>query len=195
MEIAATALRDISSVLGSDLTRPPASEQDHLPKYQACVYATSTLPEMNRIAFGARRTRELIRNIFERFGFSVEFWRGDLKERGLPGAFRSWIIANFDEKHFDIIYDGVRIEEAAKSLFEKEKLLEKILLHECAHGVLHREVIRSMLNQNPSINPRLEPRHEQEAWLYAILVWAVFAGDHARWTREKIGTDMGWMLA
>ena len=109
-----------------------------------------------------------------------------LKDYGLPDAFFSWIWVNSEKKHFKVLYNGAKVESSAGWTFDREKLLAKTLLHECAHGVLHHAIIREMIVKDPANPlPGLGAEHEQEAWFYGISVWAVLVGDHAFWTYKR----------
>jgi hypothetical protein len=190
-QVSVRALDDIASVLAEELQKHP--KRNHHSEYQRVVN-----PDVNLQigAFGARRVKQLVRRICARFEFTVEFVAVRLATYGLPDEFISWIMANLEGRKLTILYDVSKLARSAASAFEREKGLAKILLHECAHAVLHRGVIEDMLAARPEdMLPSLQPEHEQDAWLYAGVVWSVMVGDHAYWTRVSSSSDLGWTLA
>lgn len=199
MEIAARAMSDMSAIFGTNLVHHlQAGNQDHHVAYQRFVGLRTGQGSLPSSPFSAAGTKRLITRICSRLGFDVRFVSSALKDYGLPEAFVSWIWVRPKEKLLTILYNGQKIQMAPG----RHKTLEKTLLHECAHGVLHHEVIAGKLAQNPlKLLPGLDASHEQKAWLYAMIVWGVLVGDHARWIHENGSadengsTDAAWMLS
>lgn len=196
------AITDVRGVFDESLK----FQHDAETTYRAFVNASPGA--IQRSMVGSRLTKDLVTAVLNKTGYAVKFMR--MGSHGfLPSGFISWLFVSLGNKEMTILYSPDRIRERLESLspvqgthndawisFEQDKVLSKVFLHECGHGVLHLDEFWKSARQGKQNRIRLAPEHEQEAWLYASVVWGILVGDYSRDMRgTPAGSDLGWMLA
>jgi len=194
MAVCSTAIEDLSLALeavvegqGSPSFPAPSPHEMHRP----FVHVD---PDMPQILFGALRTKRLIHAICQKSGFSVSFLPSGPIAEVLPPTYLSWLFVDFGAGALTILYHAGRLIQMPGSVFQKDIVLAKLLLHECGHARLHLELIRAGMASG-NLAPSLDAEHEEEAWVYALLIWGALTGDVSSWSRENAIPDRGYLLA
>jgi hypothetical protein len=197
-EICASAYELAHPVL--DVLGHHAGETDRDCYHRSVV---STDADMPVAAVGAAHTKAFVRSVCDSLGFHVSF-------QALPHAVNSnlygcpsWLVVTDKvARNIAILYDPVSIGPGVcerEPFYAWDKRLAKVLLHECGHAALHLEkVLKDDEACPPSPGRRgfgLSPEHEQEAWLWSMVVWGIFTGDFAKDSRQNGGPDLAFGLA
>ena len=185
------AVEDVSNMLCSPAVLADPDGNASLLRYRDYLNVVIDIPQW---FLGAARTVALIREVCENRGYKVFFAPMAPEDPGYREGFVSWLMVGFEERELLITFNLDRMRRAARSTFQQDKTLAKVFLHECGHAALHLNVLdERAMPENPF--PALDPDHEQEAWLYALIVSGILAGDHARASREFRLPDRGWIVA
>ncbi|MCG2683518.1 MAG: hypothetical protein L6306_07865 [Planctomycetales bacterium] len=198
-DVFARALSDVTAVLGASQAVAGGALSGPEDVYKEFCH---TDPRMPSAWFGGHKIRELVSRICQNLGFKVRFLRWKPGQTVDLDGYVSWLTASFGEHELVVTYDPENIvklypEEATindgGAVYARDKTLSKVFLHECGHAALHLNEFRQRRTpQEP--NPSLDPEHEQEAWLYASVIWGVLTGDHSYAGRNRGVPDEGFVL-
>lgn len=198
-DVCVRAISDLAKALAVvGRTGGNALQQPHDAYKEFCHTDTNMPPAW----FGAHKIRKLVILICESRGFKVKFLPWKPGNVVALGGYVSWLTASFGKNELVITYDPDRIiglyppsaSTSSAVVYAQDKTLSKVFLHECGHAALHLNVfLQRITPQLP--NPTLDPEHEQDAWLYADVVWGLLTGDHSYATRNRSLPDEGFKLA
>lgn len=203
------ALGDLEPIL-SAATKKQSQFPEELKKtelgYRNYINLCNDIPSTS---FGAGGTKSLVKLMARNLGYQLQFRPlGDNILIPIPG-FVSWLMVNHATQVLTIIYNTKAIKARAgvdstsnlkgidmqRALAWADHLLAKIFLHEFAHASLHLEEFLARM-RNGDMSPSLDPAHEQDAWVYACIIWGILLGDHSHTCRTiSSSPDESWRFA
>jgi len=203
-----TAIDDLKAVLDPLHSQRLAGSSDP-PVHEVYLRHFATRPDMT---FGMVSLRimefviECCRNKEIRTVRFLPAWDPD----SVPlNGYVSWLVVDPSRREMAITYDPRQVEKVTPELDKKlpflmlsshnlvyvhDKILAKVILHELGHASLHLGTLRDKMQETGLAQVSLDKEHEPQAWLYALIVWGIFVGDHSYCSRATGLSDEGYVV-